>query len=130
MTFSTVLQDNIHTNSAEKCGVPLTIKDGEQDFTISTTGSMSGVRDALCQIRSRLAKLGVNKDTRGTVEIVLAEAMNNIVEHAYDIDNTGPLDVSARAGPNFLYFILQDQGNSLPKSTDATGKFARQYRFL
>ena len=45
------------------------------------------VRDALLEILGHPVMAHLPDDARGTAELVLAEALNNIVEHAYDRDD-------------------------------------------
>lgn len=71
------------------------------------------VRDLLAALRARLRALGETEETCGTVEIVIAEALNNIVEHAYG--GTGgeiALDMARETGG--LCCILRDRGRPLP----------------
>ena len=96
--------------------------ESKKGFAISVTGSMAGVREALTQIRSRLIDLGIGDDTCSTVELVLAEAMNNIAEHAYGSEHPGQLDISARISPSLLRFDLQDYGRPLPDQKLPYGK--------
>ncbi len=83
---------------------------------------MAGVREALTQIRNQLSDLGISENTCGTVELVLAEAMNNIAEHAYEPESPGQLHICARVSPSFLRFDLQDFGKPLPDQGLALGK--------
>jgi serine/threonine-protein kinase RsbW len=73
------------------------------------------VRAALAHILSELDPLRLGADNLGTVEIVLAEALNNIVEHAYpEGDPAGAIDISCRAGPDGLHVRIVDNGRAMP----------------
>lgn len=52
-------------------------------------------------------------DSRGTVEIVLAEVLNNVVEHAY-ARYPGQIDVRITSGEGFLFVRLSDTGLPMP----------------
>ncbi|MBF9061071.1 ATP-binding protein [Rhodobacterales bacterium HKCCSP123] len=75
------------------------------------------VRRALISVDAALAAAGVGRDLRDRTQIALAEACNNIVEHAYA---TGPaasdpaitLDVAADRGG--LQITLRDRGGPMP----------------
>jgi len=58
---------------------------------------------------------------RGTAEIVLAEALNNIVEHAYD-DGSGRIDLLVRLQPPDLLCQIEDRGKSMPGDALPIGK--------
>ncbi|KAA8609554.1 hypothetical protein AL036_03615 [Salipiger aestuarii] len=48
------------------------------------------------------------------VELVLAEALNNIVEHAYSECPDGGIMLRMTAGPEFADLTLQDRGTAMP----------------
>ena len=52
-------------------------------FDVCMQSSELAVREALAEISRGLGPLELNPEEAGTVELVLAEALNNIVEHAY-----------------------------------------------
>ena len=77
------------------------------------------VREALVTIDATLAAAGAVEDLRIRTQIALAEACNNIVEHAYPPD-TNPsamirLDISGDAGG--LQITLRDWGRAMPDGT-------------
>jgi serine/threonine-protein kinase RsbW len=55
----------------------------------------------------------LSEDDRGTAEIVLSEALNNIVEHAYAASQ-GKIEVSVRAMKGALICTIIDQGLPMP----------------
>lgn len=67
-----------------------------RSFALDVAATRDGVRDALIRLRSRLAECGLAPDDIGTAEMVLAEVMNNIVEHAYAGTDTARLEVRAK----------------------------------
>jgi len=83
-------------------------------FTLRFLGANTDVRPALQQTLSKLDTLGLAADWRSTVELVLAETLNNIAEHAYAGQAPGPVTLTARMTPDRLYVILRDQGGALP----------------
>ncbi|MFT4150032.1 MAG: ATP-binding protein [Paracoccaceae bacterium] len=71
------------------------------------------VRGALCALFDSLLLQSLSEDRRGTAEIVLAEAMNNIVEHAY-ARREGLIHLSLRLGPCDLVCRIEDSGQPMP----------------
>jgi serine/threonine-protein kinase RsbW len=75
------------------------------------------VRDTLLAVDSTLAEAGAAEDLRTRTQIALAEACNNIVEHAYappcDIaDPAIVLDIAGDRGG--LQVTLRDRGRAMP----------------
>ena len=76
------------------------------------------VRAALLTVDARLADAGAAEDLRLRAQIALAEACNNIVEHAYrplpvGVEATITLDISGDAGG--LQITLRDKGRGMPE---------------
>ena len=86
----------------------------DQPITFRFAASEASVRIALTDLRRWLAEIGLSPDTCGTVEIVMAEALNNIVEHAYAEQGTGPVDINIQHLGNRLGIELSDRGRPLP----------------
>lgn len=84
-------------------------------FTISFAGAEDGVRDAITQTLARLSPLGLAEDETGTVELVLAEALNNVVEHA--LAETGGdkrVEITASHDSRGLELTIIDEGAKMP----------------
>ncbi|WP_259776052.1 ATP-binding protein [Aliiroseovarius crassostreae] len=76
-------------------------------------GDALAVRDALQSIRDQLETLGIRDDIQGTLEIVLAEALNNVVEHAYR-DLSGVIEVNLHRQGSDLWISILDDGHPMP----------------
>lgn len=72
------------------------------------------VRDALKRTLAGLGPLALSAEECGTVELVLAEVMNNIVEHAYQEAPDGMIDLHVSAVPTGLSFVFLDDGAPMP----------------
>ena len=84
-------------------------------FEIVCDATFEDVRMVLKQMDMRLKAQGVDPDKRGTAQMVLAEAMNNIVEHAYaDTPKTGILQLWVDADKDSLRVKLVDGGAPMP----------------
>lgn len=57
--------------------------DDNAPLMLALDNTDTAIRHGLSQVRHHLMARGVADDLCGTVEIVLAEALNNVVEHAY-----------------------------------------------
>jgi len=71
------------------------------------------VRDALARVIDQLRGQGLGVEELGSVELVLAEALNNIVEHAYG-DMGGEIQLWWTLGPRGLQVRIADHGAAMP----------------
>ena len=85
----------------------------EPRFHIETHGTADSVRQILIDLRAFVEGLWPDADTSGTIEIVMAEALNNIIEHAYTPGCEGPLWLSAQRDGGLLRVELRDTGRPL-----------------
>lgn len=74
---------------------------------------MMAVRDGLQSLMSCDLLGGLTDESRGTAEIVLAEALNNVVEHAYS-RYPGKIEVLMRRHDPDLQFDISDTGLPMP----------------
>lgn len=78
-------------------------------------------REAIAGITGRLRKAGLEPNRAGDVEIALAEAINNVVEHAYASPDPGDVRVLCSLRPAHLDIRICDTGSPLPKSRVPSG---------
>jgi serine/threonine-protein kinase RsbW len=97
-----------------KRDIAVTVDGTPTDFTLTATASELAVRDTLLTVRARLSAQGVSDDTCGSVELAMAEALNNIVEHAYATDKPRDILLNVSITPDRLCFQLCDGGAPLP----------------
>jgi len=70
----------------------------------------------------------LSKDDRGTAEIVLSEALNNIVEHAY-ATGSGMIEVCVRVAKGALLCTIIDQGQPMPGEELPEGRLPEMREF-
>lgn len=73
------------------------------------------VRAALRVLFDNFPLNTLDDDTRGTVEIVLAEVLNNIVEHAY-VDVSGEIALTIDQIGTSLQCCFRDSGRAMPEA--------------
>lgn len=83
-------------------------------FSLGLAATDLAVRAALGELRARLAVAGLSAEGCGSVELALAEALNNIVEHAYPAGEPGEIRLSVRMSRDRLCCRLRDRGVPLP----------------
>ena len=79
------------------------------------------VRHSLASMFAQEPLSCISDDMRSTAEIVIAEALNNIVEHAY-ADQSGMIVVSLNLGEDGLECAFTDQGAPMPNNSLPQGK--------
>ena len=80
--------------------------------------SEAAARQILVRMMAQLRALGIDGETRGTVEIAVAEVVNNVVEHAYGGLPAGPVIVALDVHGANLDVTVRDRGK--PLSEEAT----------
>lgn len=81
----------------------------ERHFTASDLET----RVTLAEVCARLAAAGLDDDAIGTVELVLAEVLNNIAEHAYGPEG-GPVLLQVELAQDEVLCRLADRGRPMP----------------
>ncbi len=85
-------------------------------FDIQVNAGRMAVREALSAILAGLRSLDLDIEEAGTVELVLAEALNNIVEHAYGgVRGSGPIRIRCQHRPDGIHFCIEDEGDPMPE---------------
>lgn len=91
-------------------------------IAISVRSGARAPRMALARLMSGLAPLHLDVEEAGTVELVLAEVLNNICEHAYaEAEDAGPIDITCSHGPSGLIFGVADDGKPMPDGQTPLG---------
>ena len=78
------------------------------------------VRDAILRVLSQPPLSMLRAEDRGTAEIVLAEVLNNVVEHAY-AQGSGPILLTLSLGDNVLHCQVEDEGTAMPAGQPPDG---------
>ena len=78
------------------------------------------IRHGLKSLFESLLLRNLTQANRGKAEIVLAEALNNIVEHAY-ADATGEIELTIRLNRHGLNCRIVDHGAPMPNGTLPSG---------
>lgn len=95
--------------------------EGHHSEELVMPGDPDGVRDGLRSIFARPMLARLDEESRGTVQIVLAEVLNNIAEHAY-ARYPGDIELSITAHDDFLFLRTRDRGLPMPGGELPAGK--------
>jgi serine/threonine-protein kinase RsbW len=86
---------------------------GAEGFHLVFLASPAAIRDTLARMLAGPPLRDLPPDARGTAELVLAEVLNNVAEHAY-AEGPGPVAVTLTAGPTGIGCLIVDQGSAMP----------------
>ncbi|MEL6642387.1 MAG: ATP-binding protein [Pseudomonadota bacterium] len=84
-------------------------------ISLDVPGTFEGVRWALAQTLQHLGEERYSVEERGTVELVLAEVLNNVVEHAYSGRDDGKIALEVRQTEAGLNVRVVDHGRPMPE---------------
>lgn len=84
-------------------------------------GTNTAVRRALGDIMRSVQEAGTDIDLVHTAEMVIAEALNNVVEHAYADRDDGWIKIEVSGTPNSVLVRIFDEGNEMPNGTLPSG---------
>ncbi len=90
---------------------------------VTIPGDSFAVREGLKALFDTIVLRNLPEDGRGTAEIVLAEALNNIVEHAY-ANHPGDIEITLHLRPHELICRITDTGLPMPDDQLPEGKLA------
>ncbi len=94
-----------------------------QIFVICSAEPLA-VRAGLTAATGVLRQIGLDEDSVGSAELVIAELLNNIAEHAYADDPDGLIELRVDAHDGELRCHAKDRGLAMPDGVLPEGKLA------
>lgn len=79
------------------------------------------VRRAIHEVEEELLQAGVVQEDVGSISIVLAEALNNVVEHAFEENEGKKITLVLRQRSRSLIVEIRDSGRPMPKGRAPIG---------
>ena len=83
-------------------------------FTLRVHARNPSIREALAEVRARLGRMALSEEEITTVEVVLAEVMNNVAEHAYAWRRDGEMLLGLRLTREGMLVSVTDEGRPMP----------------
>ena len=87
---------------------------GDGIFALDLRSAPEEVRAALGLASGWLLARDLPPQVRGTVELVLAEVLNNVAEHAYGGACRGAIHLELRASEGRIDLAIRDEGRAMP----------------
>lgn len=95
---------------------------GVASFDLTVRSGEFAARDALAQILKAMERANLDVEETCTVQLVLAEVLNNILEHAYPpTDPAGSIHILCNHAANGLNFRITDHGRAMPDGQTPLG---------
>ena len=91
------------------------------DLLVVLAADPVSIRDGLAKMMAKPPLVGLCPDDRGTAELVLAEILNNVAEHAY-ADFAGTVSISLAPVQDGIKCLIVDQGVPMPAGRLPEGK--------
>ena len=98
-------------------------EEGQRQVQLALQSTPLAVRRALSGLFQDDRLGGLPEDQRSTAELLLAEVLNNVVEHAY-ANGAGEIEVSVTLRGGSLIFQVLDRGEELPGHALPPGQLA------
>lgn len=95
---------------AEQLAVPVM---APMEVRFRLQADAGSVRDGMKRILATEPLLSMSDDDRGNAQIVLAEVLNNVVEHAHAA-GSGPILLVLSLAEGFLHCRVEDEGTPMP----------------
>ena len=93
----------------------------ENTITFSFCSDPFAVRDVLSELHDTLLQKNVAESDVENADIVLGEALNNIVEHAYPDGKSGDIKLQYTVDAGFHTIAITDNGLAMPDLTPPEG---------
>lgn len=93
----------------------MTADSGIHKIELTLPGNSTAVRSALKVVLNQLQSHGLAESECSVTELVLAEVLNNIVEHAYSVGDPGPIDLFIEHFDGRIDFSISDHGQPMPQ---------------
>lgn len=90
------------------------IRSGPKKIEFRAKSGQFAVRGLLKQTSDTFQTWQISPDLRDMFQIVLAETLNNVVEHAYHFEDGHPITLTLLRDCNAVTCLVQDQGCAMP----------------
>ena len=101
---------------------PDTLGFGRPDLVVDIRATPQSVRDALLVIDGQLADWGLSGVRQTDIRIVLAEALNNVVEHAYPRLSDGRITLALWRAAHHVDCEIRDTGAPMTEKALPQGR--------
>lgn len=87
----------------------------EYNIRLSIDSRLEQVRVLSGALRGIGQELQLTDDKLGQLELMMVEAVNNVIEHAYQLQAGNDVHVRVEYSPQEVHLIISDQGHAMPE---------------
>jgi serine/threonine-protein kinase RsbW len=84
------------------------------DIRLSIDSRLEQVRVLSGALRGIGKELELSDDKLGQLELMMVEAVNNVIEHAYEMQQGNDVQVRVEYTPEAIHLIISDSGHTMP----------------
>lgn len=96
----------------------------------SIKSNLSEVRELANVLRGFCDEQKLNETLSGQLELILVEAVNNVIEHAYQNKEGFPIDITVKVNSTEIILIIKDQGIPPPSKVYDTDGYMPDFSEL
>lgn len=85
------------------------------DIRLSIDSRLEQVRVLSGALRGIGKELELADDKLGQLELMMVEAVNNVIEHAYEMQAGNDVQVRVEYSPEAVHLIISDSGRTMPE---------------
>lgn len=86
----------------------------EYNIRLSIDSRLEQVRVLSGALRGIGQELQITDDKLGQLELIMVEAVNNVIEHAYQLESGNEVHVRVEYSPQEIHLIISDHGQTMP----------------
>lgn len=88
----------------------------EYNIRLSIDSRLEQVRVLSGALRGIGQELQLTDDQLGQLELMMVEAVNNVIEHAYQLKSGNEVHVRVEYNPQEIHLVISDHGQTMPDS--------------
>ena len=86
----------------------------ESNIRLSIDSRLEQVRVLSGALRGIGQELSLSEEQLGQLELMMVEAVNNVIEHAYQMQHGNDVQVRVEYSPQEVHLVISDQGHAMP----------------
>ena len=86
----------------------------EYNIRLSIDSRLEQVRVLSGALRGIGQELSLSEEQLGQLELMMVEAVNNVIEHAYQMQHGNDVQVRVEYSPQEVHLVISDQGHAMP----------------
>ena len=86
----------------------------QYNIRLSIDSRLEQVRVLSGALRGIGQELSLSEEQLGQLELMMVEAVNNVIEHAYQMQHGNDVQVRVEYSPQEVHLVISDQGHAMP----------------